>query len=136
MVSYDRLHFYRFEEREKRDVIERVRELLAGEDKILLAIVFGSFMRRSCVRDIDLAVYSVPDLSLSDLLSLNAKIELDLGFPVDLVELIWLPPSFRLKVLRNGVPVKAKGTLLYRLVDQAYSELMSLKKHCSKTYTY
>jgi len=130
---HDKLHFYRLGKKEKEKIINRVKELLAGEDEILLAVVFGSFVRRSRVRDIDLAVYSVPDLSLSDLLDLNAKIEFDLGFPVDLVQLAHLSPSFRLKVLRDGVLVKTKGTLLYHLIDQAYSELMSLKNNVARS---
>ncbi len=94
---YDALHFYRFGKEEKKEIIEKVKILLADEKSILLAIIFGSFTRRDSVRDIDLYVYSVPTLNLSRLLSLNAKMELDLGLPIDLVELTYLSPSFKLK---------------------------------------
>jgi len=129
---YDKLHFYRFGRKEKKKIIGRVGRLLAGEKGILLAIIFGSFTRRSSVRDIDLCVYSVPTLNLNEVLSLNAKIELDLGLPIDLVELTYLPPSFRLKVLKNGVLVKGSETLLHQLADQAYSELMSWENYSKK----
>lgn len=115
---YDKIQFYRLGREEKEKIIEKVRRLLAGEKRILLALIFGSFTRRSSVRDIDLCVYSMPTLDLSDLLSLNAEVEYDLGLPVDLVELMYLPPSFRLRVLKNGILVKGNEKLLHQLTDQ------------------
>lgn len=115
---YDKIQFYKFGREEKEKIIEKVRRLLAGEKRILLALIFGSFTRRSNVRDIDLCVYSMPTLDLSDLLSLNAEVEYDLGLPVDLVELTYLPPSFRLRILKNGILVKGNEKLLHQLTDQ------------------
>jgi len=94
---YDVLHFYGFGKEQKREIIDKAKRSLADEKSILLAMIFGSFTRRDSVRDIDLYVYSVPTLNLSRLLSLNAKMELDLGLPIDLVELTYLSPSFKLK---------------------------------------
>lgn len=129
-LAYDSVRFFKFRKKGKEEVIEKIRRLLAGENRILLAVVFGSFLRRSNVRDIDLGVYSAPTLKLSGLLSLNAKIEFELGFPVDLVELMYLPAFFRLKVLREGVQVKGEKGLLYRLAEQAFSEFVSLESFC------
>jgi len=124
---YDRVQFYRFGKEEKRQIVHKVRKLLAGEKRILLAVIFGSFTRRDSVRDIDVCVYSVPTLNLSDLLSLNAKIELYLGLATDLVELVHLSAPLRFNVLRNGILVKGERTLLHQLVDQAYSEREALE---------
>jgi len=124
---YDRVQFYRFGREERRQIVEKVRRLLAGEKRILLALIFGSFTRRESVRDVDICVYSAPTLNLSDMLSLNAQIELDLGCTVDLVELAHLSAPLRLNVLRNGILVKGEETLLHRLLDQAYSEREGLE---------
>jgi len=131
-LVYDKLQFYRFKRKEKREIIDKARTILAEENRILVAVVFGSLTKRNTVRDIDLGVYSVPTLSFNDLLDLNGEIERDLGFPVDLVELTHLSPDFRLKVLRNGILVKGERTMLYRLAEQAFSELMSLKNKARK----
>jgi len=125
--AYDRVQFYRLGKEEKRQIRKKVRRLLDGEKRILLALIFGSFTRRDSVRDIDICVYSIPTLNLSDLLSLNAKIELDLGLTTDLVELANLSAPLRLNVLRNGILVKGERTLLHQLVGQAYSEREALE---------
>lgn len=124
---YDRVQFYRFGKEEKKQILNKVRRLLADEKRIMLALIFGSFTRRDSVRDIDVCVYSVPTLNLSDLLSLNAKIELDLRLATDLVELVHLSAPLRLNVLRTGILVKGERTLLHQLVDQAYSEREGLE---------
>jgi len=124
---YDRVQFYRFGKEEKKHILNKVRRLLASEKRIMLALIFGSFTRRDSVRDIDVCVYSVPTLNLSDLLSLNAKIELDLRLATDLVELVYLSAPLRLNVLRNGILVKGERTLLHQLADQAYSEREELE---------
>jgi len=126
---YDKIKFYKFGKEEKEKITERVRGLLAGEKRVLLALIFGSFIRRSTVRDIDLCIYSTPTLDLSGLLSLNAEIEYELGLPVDLVELMYLPPLFRLRVLENGILVKGNEKLFHQLTDQTHSELSHIKSY-------
>lgn len=120
---YDKIQFYKFGRKEKEETIEKIRRSLADEKRVLLALTFGSFTRRSSVRDIDLCVYSIPTLDLSELLSLNADVEHDLALPVDLVELMRLPSSFKLRVLKSGILVKGDEKLLHQLIDETRSEL-------------
>jgi len=125
--EYDRIVYYRFSDRQKDEVLEKLRVLLRTEKRVVLVYVFGSFTRRSCVRDVDVAVYAVPPLSFDELLELGGRVELELGFPVDVVQLQDLNPAFRIKVLRHGCSVVMKDKRLsYFLVAQANAEIQDL----------
>jgi len=106
--EYDRILYYRFDGERKEKIIQKLVGLLVAEDRIKIAYIFGSFARRNNVRDIDLAIYSAPRLSFGEVLKFGSRIELELGIPVDLVQLQDLSPAFRYKVLRHGLLVVTK----------------------------
>ena len=116
--TYDKIQFYHLR---KNEIIKKLKETLAKEKRIQLAIIFGSITRRNSIRDIDICIHSAPTLNFPELLNLNAQIELDLGIPVDLVELTALSPSFRVNILKNGTLIKGQKTLLNQLLNQARS---------------
>jgi predicted nucleotidyltransferase len=116
--TYDKIQFYHLR---KNEIIKKLKETLAKEKRIQLAIIFGSITRRNNIRDIDICIHSAPTLNFQELLNLNAQIELDLGIPVDLVELTALSPSFRVNILKNGTLIKGQKTLLNQLLNQARS---------------
>ena len=116
--TYDKIQFYHLR---KNEIIKKLKETLAKEKRIQLAIIFGSITRRNNIRDIDICIHSAPTLNFQELLNLNAQIELDLGIPVDLVELTALSPSFRVNILKNGTLIKGQKTLLNQLLKQACS---------------
>ena len=116
--TYDKIQFYHLR---KNKIIKKLKETLAKEKRIQLAIIFGSITRRNNIRDIDICIHSAPTLNFQELLNLNAQIELDLGIPVDLVELTALSPSFRVNILKNGTLIKGQKTLLNQLLNQACS---------------
>jgi len=116
--TYDKIQFYHLR---KNKIIKKLKETLAKEKRIQLAIIFGSITRRNNIRDIDICIHSAPTLNFQELLNLNAQIELDLGIPVDLVELTALSPSFRVNILKNGTLIKGQKTLLNQLLNQARS---------------
>jgi predicted nucleotidyltransferase len=116
--TYDKIQFYHLR---KNKIIKKLKETLAKEKRIQLAIIFGSITRRNNIRDIDICIHSAPTLNFQELLNLNAQIELDLGIPVDLVELTTLSPSFRVNILKNGTLIKGQKTLLNQLLNQACS---------------
>jgi len=124
-MGYDEIRYYSFSEEDRRRLIERLRLLLEG--RVRLAYLFGGITRRRRVRDVDVAVYATPPFSLERLLSVGAELEIALGVPVDLVQLQDLDPSFRLRVLRSGIPVILDKPLHYRLISQAISEIEDIK---------
>lgn len=123
-MNYDKVKYYKLGEEGKAEALQKLEDILKKEDKIKLAYVFGSFIRRNTFRDIDIAVYSAPSLTLEELLELGAKIELELGFQVDLAQLQDLNPELRLKILREGKPLIIRSSELHsRLISQSASEI-------------
>ncbi len=108
----------------KEEKLSVLRKALADEDKVLLAIAFGSFVELESYRDIDVAVYTV-DTSLRYLLELGAKLEERVGVPVDIVPLAELDPQFKWKILTKGVIIVEKVPGLYEaLLSLAHDEMM------------
>jgi predicted nucleotidyltransferase len=104
--TYDRIQYYRIGQKEKEGIIRKLKALLAKENQVKLAWLFGSFCRRDSIRDIDLAIHSEPELSFKELLNLNAQIELELSLPVDMVEIARVPKVLKEKIYTSGVLIK------------------------------
>jgi len=77
---------------------------------VLLALVYGSFTRRSFFRDVDVAVYTggLADDPLRLETLLCAELSRAVGLPVDVRVIDEAPPLFKLRVLREGVVVHEK----------------------------
>jgi len=123
---YDAIRFYKLDFERKKKIIRTLRKVFANEERIKLALVFGSLTTRQSVRDVDICIYSAPTIDFNRLLDINARVELEIGIPVDISELSNLPPSIRIKVLRHGVLLKGSRRLCCQLLDLAYSELMKM----------
>jgi len=122
--TYDKIQFYKLSQKEKDKIIKKLKKSLANEERIQLAIIFGSLTTRNNIRDIDLCIYSTPTLNFKELLNLNAQIELDLGMPVDLVELTNLTLTFQTNILKDGILIKGQKALFNNLLNQAQSKLL------------
>jgi hypothetical protein len=66
-------------------------------------------------------------MEFEELLDINARVELDIGIPVDLSELSNLPPLPRISILRHGILVKGPRSFACQLLDQAHWERMVIK---------
>ncbi len=119
---------YRYYRGDKEEIIKKLKEILDKEEKVLLAIAFGSFTRLDSYRDIDIAIYSL-DESLEYLSRLGAKIEFELKIPVDVVPLSEIDPKFKWKILTKGLLIIEKKPGLYEaLLSQTIDELELLRK--------
>ena len=112
--TYDKIQYYRIGQKEKEAVITKLKALLAREKQIKLAWLFGSLTRRDSIRDIDLAIYSEPELTFKEFLNLNAQIELEIGLPVDMVEIARVPEVLKQKIFSSGVLIKGTKSLQHR----------------------
>ncbi len=118
---------HRYFENRKEEVLKKLRELLGKEDDVLLAIVFGSFVDLDSYRDIDIAIYTTRR-DLKYLAQLEARIELELGIPVDIVPIDEVPTRFRYGVLMKGIVVIEKVAGLYEaLLSQTMDELIDIE---------
>ena len=104
--TYDKVQYYKIGQRKKARIIAKLKALLAKEEPIQLALLFGGITRRDSVRDLDLAIYAEPELTFKEFLNLNAQMELEIGMPVDLVEITKAPASFKDSIFRDGVLIK------------------------------
>src|SRR4030042_990975 len=104
--NYDKIQYYKVGKREKASLIAKLTALLEKENQVQQAWVFGSFTRRDSVRDIDVAIRTEPELTFKEYLDLNAQIELELGVPVDLVEITKAPPPLKENILKKGTKIK------------------------------
>lgn len=98
-------------------VILRLKELLKQREEILLAILFGSFIRSNFARDVDLAVYLNKIKDLYDALEYSetlAKIlEKELKLPFDVIVLNIADEGLLMRVILNGVKIVERDPLLY-----------------------
>lgn len=108
---YDRIPLYKLDKKSKEEIIKKLKKVLAKKERVKLAIVFGSLTTREYIRDIDVCIVSDPKLTLKELLDLNAEMELEVGVPVDLVEMENLPETLRANVARNGIIIKSSKNL-------------------------
>ena len=117
-LTYDRIQYYKLSRKDKEEIIEKLKKFLAKDKRIQLAIVFGSLTTREHVRDIDICISSNPKLNLKELLDLNAKIELELGIPVDLVELANMPATLQTSILKEGITLKGQKQFMTKLLNR------------------
>ncbi|MCW3131059.1 MAG: nucleotidyltransferase domain-containing protein [Methanophagales archaeon] len=127
-MDLDKLYYCKIGEEKKREILEKLKCIFEDDNRITLAYIFGSFIRRSKIRDIDIAVYSSPALTFDSLLDLNTRIELILRIPVDLVQLQDVCPSLRQKILIHGLALVMKNRVIHHaLLSHAFSELQDFK---------
>ena len=116
----ERYRYYELSGEEREALIEAVRRVLGRDDRILLAVIFGSFVELESFRDIDIAVYAV-GMELREIFELSARLEEEVKVPVDLLQ--ELSPSFRHYILVNGLVVERVAGLYEALISQALDEL-------------
>ena len=108
--AYDKIQWYKLGQKEKASLTAKLKALLAAEERVQSAWLFGSFTRSESVRDIDVAIQAEPELSFKEYLDLNARLELELGVPVDLVEITKTPTTLKANILKNGTQIKQTKT--------------------------
>ncbi|NIQ07165.1 MAG: nucleotidyltransferase domain-containing protein [Candidatus Korarchaeota archaeon] len=106
-------------------ITSKIRKFAEIHKRIKLCFIFGSFLRRDRIRDVDVAIYPAPSLSFEELLRYGTKLELAIGKPVDLLSLRDISPAFRWKILRAGhllFPPRKSNTY-HQLVGATISQL-------------
>jgi len=108
-------------------ILEVLRGYFSFRSDILIAILYGSTLRRDTVRDVDIAVYT-REYSLDQILRVSWEVEELLGIPADIVPLESLPPDLRLEVLLNGTPIAVRDRALYtELIKESIAELEDIE---------
>lgn len=94
---------------EKQSILLRIKKLLEEDTNVVLAYLYGSFLKDEGFNDIDVAVYlndehfKTEDEIFKYELNLSAKVTLNLEkFEVDIKALNIAPLSFKFKVITSG----------------------------------
>jgi predicted nucleotidyltransferase len=88
------------------DLVDTLRQALAGDPRLRLAMLLGSRARSRAREDsdVDIGILPVdPDLPLREELELQARVERACGHPVDLVRLDRADVLLRWEVARHGI---------------------------------
>ena len=68
-------------------VVDKLKSTLERLPNLVIAVLFGSALRRRRVRDVDVAVYFSSEESLREIIDLTSRLEEELKLPVDVVPL-------------------------------------------------
>ena len=121
--------YYQLSMEGRREIMDKLRELLKGEEGVLLAYVHGGFLRREFFRDVDLALWvEDPDRSYYYAVELAVRLQLEVGLPVDVQVLNEAPLPFRYRVLTEGVPILSRDEgLRARLEEVTVRQYLDLR---------
>lgn len=113
-------------------MLGEIRKELVKEDRIILAVVYGGFLRSEVFRDVDLAVFTGYSVSPSEEVefceTLSRRLERAVGLPLDVRLLDYAPPGFRLSVLREGkVLLERRACLSVDLRAAASREIADIR---------
>jgi predicted nucleotidyltransferase len=109
-------------------VVDRLKSSLERLPNLVIAVLFGSALRRRRVRDVDVAVYFSSEESLREIVDLSSRLEEELKLPVDVVPLREATPKLRVKILLDGIRLVVRDSNLYWLLaSQAFSEASDME---------
>ena len=109
-------------------VVDKLKSTLEKLPNLVIAVLFGSAVRRRYVRDVDVAVYFSSEESLREIIDLSSRLEEELKLPVDVVPLREATPKLRVKILLDGIRLVVMDSNLYWLLaSQALSEASDME---------
>ena len=96
------------------EIISKIREYLYNNENIVCAYVFGSFGTEDFTSksDIDIAILTNKDLTYSECLTMNSKLEDIIGFPIDLNNIKSLPENIQVQVIMEDRELFSKDDKL------------------------
>ena len=126
-----KFRFYRLSHKKKQELMKRIRGILDKYDEILLAVIYGSFIRSGSIRDIDIAIftgYKIPYNKVEEFEDiLSRAIEEEVGLPIDLRIIDYAPPWFRIKALDGIVVLEKSSAMVARLKFKARQEISDIQ---------
>ncbi|RLE65942.1 MAG: nucleotidyltransferase domain-containing protein [Thermoprotei archaeon] len=130
LETYEKFRFYELEPREKERIFNELKMMLSGYGEVLLAVIYGSFLKNYPLRDIDVALYICgEDDPLDYKFRLDKVLSERLGYPVDVRILNNAPSWFILEVLENGkVLVDKVPGMVEKLYKKALDEKISMER--------
>jgi len=125
-VSRRELTYYELPPEGRGRIIGKIAERLAEDSGIVFAYAHGGFVERRFFRDIDVAVWlKDPDRAFHYAVNLSARLEAELGLPIDVQVLNEAPLPFRFHVFTRGRLLFSRDEeLRARLADETVREYL------------
>jgi len=123
------LNYIKLPDKERILLLERLASRLKADPEILFAYVYGSFIKREFFKDLDVAVW-LKNLSkaFSYVVDFSARLEIELGVPVDVQVLNEAPLPFKFHVLTEGKLLCSEDEVFrVKLVDDVIRNYLDLK---------
>ncbi|MCY0868391.1 MAG: nucleotidyltransferase domain-containing protein [Desulfurococcus sp.] len=134
----EKFTFYELSLEEKKRVVEVLSKALLERREVLLAVVFGGFVKYSVFRDIDVAVFTGYKIPYSEVEAYEEELSRTLGplvgIPVDTIIVDYAPPWFRAKALEGVVLVEREVALAERLRFKSIQEVNDIKAKAEKAF--
>lgn len=116
-------------------ILDRLSDGLAADARVVIAVVFGSFLEGEAFRDVDVGIWTTPDAPRFLDVELAASLSRRTGLPVDVRRLDDAPVSFRFRALRGRLLVvrddEARADLMERTARQ-YHDLAPLLRRATR----
>ncbi len=132
---FGKIKYYNYTEKEKNEIINRVSEFLRRERVVWLAYIYGSFVKREQVQDMDICLLCNPEdiktLSPCYSFSISNKLETYIKpfrIEMDVKLLNEMPAWFRFNVLKSGFCIYERDPLTrIRFEKATVREYLDLK---------
>lgn len=114
---------------EKLKLLERVKRRLKDFDGVVFAYIHGGFIKRSFFKDLDIAIW-IKDLDKAFYYTVDfsAKLEVEIGVPVDIQVLNKAPLPFKHYIFTQGELLLSKDEgLRLRLANETIRQYIDLK---------
>jgi len=128
--------FHKLSPDEKDKIVTMLSNILNKRKEIILATIFGGFVKSNMFRDVDIAVftgYSIP-YEKAELYEeeLSKSLESIIGLPADVKVIDYAPSWFRIRALEGVILVERAYGLVARLKFKSVQEVLDLKaKYCN-----
>jgi predicted nucleotidyltransferase len=119
----------------KLELLNILKEKLERDDGIAFAYIHGGFIERDVFRDVDVTVWIKDvDKAFYYTVDFSAKLEVNVGLPIDVQVLNQAPLPFRYHVFTRGMLLFSKDEKLrLKIADETIREYLDLKALREKT---
>jgi predicted nucleotidyltransferase len=128
MTGFDFRTFH-MESEERKGLLRRLKRLLEDVEGVIFAYAHGSFVELDAFRDIDVALWvKNPEEAFNYAVHLSAKLEAEVGVPVDVHVLNDAPLSFKRHVFTKGeLLLSVDDGFRLRMLDETLRRCFDLK---------
>ena len=122
--------YRKLSDEQKLKLLERLKGRLKEAGAVVFAYVHGSFMERDSFRDLDVAIWiRNPGKAFYYTVDFSAKLEVEMGVPVDVQVLNEAPLPFKHYIFTRGRLLLSRDeNLRLRLVNEVVRQYVDLKQ--------